>query len=315
MSINKRLIGTGGAGINPTDYFDIITYIGNGSTRSFSSLNFQPDLVWFKERYPEGFAHNLYDSNRGIYQALNTASTAAEGTSTQGLQSFDTNGFTVGNVNQVNSSGRYYVAWSWKEAPEYGFSIVSYTGNGVNRNIAHGLNQAAELVIIKSTSATYQWMVGHKDFQNYYNELPNDEPWTSNSTRSITLNTTTNGVTSYFKLNASGQDYIMYSFHSVDGLQKIGTYTGTGSSGNTVTGLGFAPRFVFIKGNNASDWLLKDKDRDALSTNETLFANLNSRESSSTTLAMSYDSNGFTLNGTSTQINQSGVTYIYLAIA
>jgi hypothetical protein len=33
---------------NQTDYFNTALYTGNGTTQSITSLDFQPDLVWFK---------------------------------------------------------------------------------------------------------------------------------------------------------------------------------------------------------------------------------------------------------------------------
>jgi hypothetical protein len=34
----------------PKSYFDAVTYTGNGTTQVISSLNFQPDLLWIKNR-------------------------------------------------------------------------------------------------------------------------------------------------------------------------------------------------------------------------------------------------------------------------
>ena len=49
-------------------------------------------------------------------------------------------------------------------------------------------------------------------------------------------------------LGASGQNYIVYAFHSVAGYSKIGSYTGTGSTSNRpVINTGFEPAFVMIK--------------------------------------------------------------------
>jgi hypothetical protein len=33
-----------------TDYFNCVTYTGNGSTQSITGVGFQPDFVWIKAR-------------------------------------------------------------------------------------------------------------------------------------------------------------------------------------------------------------------------------------------------------------------------
>jgi hypothetical protein len=68
MGLNKKLITTGEAAaavVTGTDHFDIVTYTGNGSTQSITSLDFQPDFVWIKDR---GALENHYliDSVRGL---------------------------------------------------------------------------------------------------------------------------------------------------------------------------------------------------------------------------------------------------------
>jgi hypothetical protein len=67
MGLNKKLITTGEAAaavVTGTDHFDIVTYTGNGSTQSITSLDFQPDFVWIKSR-SNTRNHRLLDSIRG----------------------------------------------------------------------------------------------------------------------------------------------------------------------------------------------------------------------------------------------------------
>jgi hypothetical protein len=107
------------------------------------------------------------------------------------------------------------------------------------------------------------------------------------------------------------ENIIAYCFHSVDGYQKIGSYSGTGASGNTIT-TGFQPRFVMIK-NTASgySWIITDSTRQ---TGKILYPNLASAEFTLSTGITSFTSNGFIL-GTDVSHNNSGDTFIYLAIA
>ena len=82
----------------------------------------------------------------------------AEYTNAQGLQTFNTDGFTVGNYGTVNVNNQTFVAWQWKANggttasntdgsitatvqanQDAGFSIVTYAGSGSASTVGHGL--------------------------------------------------------------------------------------------------------------------------------------------------------------------------------
>ena len=92
----------------------------------------------------------MTDSVRGAGKDLYSDTTDAEYSNANSLQAFNTDGFTLGSDNGVNTaiSGREtYVAWNWdmggsnatntdgsitstvRANTTYGQSIVSYTGN------------------------------------------------------------------------------------------------------------------------------------------------------------------------------------------
>ena len=90
-----------------TDYFNTKLYTGNGSAgHSITGVGFQPDWVWIKQR---DIAENneTYDAVRGVTKAIFTDSTSAEVTQSAGLASFNSDGFTVGNRDNVNKNFRY----------------------------------------------------------------------------------------------------------------------------------------------------------------------------------------------------------------
>jgi hypothetical protein len=114
----------------------------------------------------------------------------------------------------------------------------------------------------------------------------------------------------------------MYCFHSVDGYQRIGSYTGSGISGKRVyttddgtsTGNGgFRPRWVMTKattGLSYQRWYIQDSTRGG---GQVLYADESFAEGSFT--SMSFNDDGFTLNTTDGGINAASTTFIYLAIA
>ena len=74
---------------NPKEHFDIKLYTGNASTQSITGLDFSPDLTWIKHRTSASYEHMLFDSVRGVTKYLRTNTTAAEGTVSATLTSFD----------------------------------------------------------------------------------------------------------------------------------------------------------------------------------------------------------------------------------
>ena len=192
-----------------------------------------------------------------------------------------------------------------------GFSIALIdTGNGT-KTFPHGLSQQPEMVIIKNTENTGNWLVYHKDLgeSKYLRLHTTDAATTSSNIWDVTPTT--------FKLqHNAAEDWVMYSFISKRGISKVGTYMGTGSSGNKVY-TGFEPAWVMMKETNTSgrSWLIVDNKRKESNGNVSeLFADTTTAESG-TGYDIDFNSDGFTLNTTTTNANASGGKYIYLAFA
>jgi|5B_taG_2_1085324.scaffolds.fasta_scaffold42607_2 hypothetical protein len=355
MSLGKsKILSQAASGIVGTDNFQIITYTGTGSTQSTNSLssqsgtiNFQPDLIWFKNR-SGAYLHQIYNSITGVDKFLNPGVATTIGTYTgyeaertnpsgYDLTSFNSNGFTVGlpHFGSVNEVGFSHVAWCWKGGgaassntngsitsqvsanTNAGFSIATYTGNSTqDATIGHGLT-SPKLTIVKNRSQADSWFVGSTLLgTNKFMELNNSAAATTNSDLNYQILSTTFKTTSsspHDMINQSGENYIMYTFADVAGYQKIGSYNGSGSSGKSVT-TGFRPRFVMTKntqdGASFDRWYIQDSVRGG---GEILYANSALAESSFT--SMQFDDDGFTLNTSDAGINESSKTYLYLAIA
>ena len=105
----------------PHDYFNTVTYTGNGSAgNGITGVGFQPDWVWIKRR--ETMDHVLYDVVRGVTKNLHSNTGDAEDTQTDGLTAFGTDGFTVGADSKSNANAGTYVAWNWKTQNAQGSS-------------------------------------------------------------------------------------------------------------------------------------------------------------------------------------------------
>jgi hypothetical protein len=194
---------------------------------------------------------------------------------------------------------------------------VKFTGNNLaNMTVGHGLDNPPELIITKRTDTTVEWGI--------YTTVVTGGP----STNWLEFNTGAFGSGNYMNVSdtllsavATGAYWIQgnqiaYCFHSVPGYSKIGSYSGTSSSGNAITGLGFQPNWLMVKRTdaNGNSWLIVDNKRVESNGNlSELFADTTSAESGSG-YDIDFTSDGFTLNTTTTNANASGTNnYIYMA--
>ena len=313
--------------------FGIALYDGNSSTNNITGLGFAPDWVWIKERGPSSEQSNLYDTSRGVQKFIVSNSTAAEVTgSSNRLNAFGSDGFTVGSDNEINDSGSTYVAWCWKanggttssngngsitstvQANDAaGFSIIEYTGanSSGTGTFGHGLSTAPSVFIIRDLDGNSNWIVWASAFGDVTKNLQlqsTSSLFSSNIANSTAPSSTVISISADNDVNNNGQRFICYAFADVSGYSKFGTYSGTGSS-NPITGLGFQPQYVMIKSTTSSeDWAIFDASRGA-----NLFLTANTSSADQSFSGFSFDTDGFTVPGTSGMTNGSGQTYFYMA--
>lgn len=324
---------------SPQDYFNISLYTGNGtSSQSITGLGFQPDWVWIKTRSVVD-NHVITDAVRGINSTIYSNNNEAAGSATTLLQSFDSDGFTVGSDSSVNGSGRTIVGWSWLAGngtssntsgsitstvsanPAAGFSIVKWTGTGSSSTIGHGLNSTPELIINKNLSAAENWVVYSIAQPNgsQYLRLNQDSVLISDSsvfgaapTSSVfTVGSNPEG-------NGNGNNHIAYCFHSVDGFSKVGTYVGNSSDNGPFIYTGFRVAYLLVKraiGPAGQEWSVYDDTRSKY--NETLKELYPNRNWAEGTDSRGIDllSNGFKPRRFSDFANNSNSTYLYYAVA
>ena len=335
---------------NPELFFQTKLYTGNATDDTAITLdgdeNMQPDWVWIKDR-TNGNHHRLYDSVRGATKVIYSSLTSAEGTASDGLKSFDSDGFTLGDGSDENGNSANFASWNWKAGTSFsndasatgvgdidstgsvntdaGFSIVSYTGNGTSgTEVAHGLGSTPDLYITKSRSYAYGWGVYHKDIANDKGFFlhANDAELTGTGFRDSTAPTSSvftlgGGSQPYrYTSNKSGETYIGYFFNEVKGYSKFGSYTGNGSTDGTFVYTGFKPAWVISKRTDGSNsWRIFDTKRPGFNTASMNFVHANLNNAEDTGDVMDLNSNGFKIRTNSTDQNTSGSPYIYMAFA
>jgi len=329
-----------------TDYFNTVLYTGNGTAigsggKTVTGVGFQPDFVWGKARSGTDAVdnHELTDAVRGATKYLKSNTTSSETTSAESLTSFTNDGFILGNNGQMNRNGNNCVAWNWKANgagssntdgtitstvsanTTAGFSIVKYTGNsggsGYSATVGHGLGVAPKMIFVKCISHSAEWNVYYGDptdflILNETNGTADDNTrWydtaPTNSVFTLGVNSNVNNV---------GRDFIAYCFAEKTGYSKFGSYTGNGNADGSFIYTGFKPAFYIVKRTDGTNsWILKDNKRPGYNVNGTyLVPDTNIAEATgSGNLATDEYSNGFKMRGTSTAINGSGNSYIYMA--
>lgn len=303
----------------PSSYMDVVTYTGTGASNSISSLGFSPDLVWIKNR-GGATSHALYDTTRGTGSQLSSDTTGDEATSSTGLTAFGSNGFTIGTSTLVNTSGTQYVAWAWDEAPIAGMDIVSYTGNGANRTIAHNLGVAPKMMIIKNrTSSADNWAIYHSAIGAGKFLIFS----TNSEISSVNIWNNTAPTASVFSVgiaddsNRNNGLFIAYCFAEIEGFSKFGSYTGNGSADGPFVYCGFRPRWVMIKSvMTNTNWIIFDTARSTYNQiNDHLGPNTSAAENFQTNESIDATSNGFKIRNINNDINYNTYTHIFAAFA
>ena len=97
-------------------HFQTAEYTGDGNSgrtvTNSGNSNLQPDWIWIKY-LTAGVSHVTYDSSRGATKRLYIDFASTEATQSEGVQSFDSDGFTLGNASASNGNTIPFAAWQW----------------------------------------------------------------------------------------------------------------------------------------------------------------------------------------------------------
>ncbi len=286
--------------------------------------------------YTGGGAPYWVDRMRGIFTGgtnqtqkyLNSSSTAAQGNDngTLGVKDFDSTSYehSLGNFEQSTLA--------FKRAKGF-FDIVTYTGTtNTSNNVAHNLGVVPSMMIFKKTNGSGEWAVrtvGSGDLDRTGFQLNRNYAITNTGfgTAGLTATTfnpyyisTSDGSNSTYPdnaLNSSGDSYVAYLFGNLEGVSKVGAYSGTGNNINVDCGFTAGARFVMIKRTDSTgDWYYWQTALGINSGNDP-YLRMNSNGSKVTNTDYIDPLNaGFTVTSSApAALNASGGKYIFLAIA
>ena len=261
-------------------------------------------------------AHSWMTTAR-LIQGTRVKTDTTDAAGSYSLYAFDYNG------GWGDYGGTSYMSWMWKR--HAGFDVVCYTGNspGYGTNpmqiIPHSMNKVPEMILIKSRSNAQPWAVYHSSqgAGKYFDGI---------GTGAISTGDTRFGgvepTSTHFNLGTSGDvnyenyTYIAMLFASVDGISKVGTYSGNDSN-QTIT-FGFSPRFVIIKSTSANTgWVVLDTVRGWTDSDsrEIRLDRTNAQDSSDSGIGYATSTGMVLTGGGSGHTNSTPYVYIYYAHA
>jgi hypothetical protein len=337
---------------DPSVYFQTALWTGTNAKDKVitndGNSDLQPDWIWAKSRTNTSYTDNYFsvDSSRGRLKGLvpndNSTETTTTGTTEQqaerDLQSFDTDGLTVGIVNStaaLNAGSASLVGWQWKANggttstnsdgdinstvqanTTAGFSIIlDSPSNNTARNIGHGLGKTPTFIIRRARNRAENWRVLFEGFGTTGAiNLDSEGTYNSNTVLFNGVSSTTFGVGTDFSVNGA-YNYVTYCFTDIQGFSQSGKYIGNASTDGPFIYTGFKPAWVIIKANsNYKYWNIFDNKRNTLNpVDKRLAPSLTAAED--TVSSIDFLSNGFKIRNSGTTLNESGTTISYFAIA
>jgi len=317
------------------DVFSTWLYTGSSSAQTITNgidlLN-KGGLVWLKGRNVGsafGYGdHELFDSanvgsTRKYLRSDGTDALAINGSIA--ATPFTASGFNLDAGPEINNrAGDTNVSWTFRKQPKF-FDVVTYTGTGSNRTIAHNLGSTPGVIIIKQTSAAGQdWPVYHRSLGPTYVSYLDLTNAASTSRGGFVWNNTAPTSTVFSvgiggEVNSSGETYVAYLFahdaggfglSGTDNVISCGSFT-TDGSGNATVNLGYEPQWTMTKRTDSSGvWSMNDVMRGMpLSSGNQLLEAQSSAAESTGGQSLKPNATGFTVTGTN-----ASATFIYIAI-
>ena len=224
------------------DEFRVVsgTYAGTGTAQQIS-VGFQPDLVIVKRST---------DTNGYMRSTTMTASKSlgnGSGAIANVITSLDSTGFSVGTNAGANRNGGTYYWTAFKAVP--GVMVAgTFTGNGGTQSIATPFRPA--LVLVANGH-------GGRDVTLRFADQAGDASVFAPDARAAPDHVTALGATGFTvgsanPVNESGEVLHYVAWADVPGQVSAGSYAGTGADEATITGLGFPPQALLVRGGSAS---------------------------------------------------------------
>ena len=302
------------------------------SSNALSNVNVFTDFSFIKNR---GAAGEYWATNARLMGKYSLKTNATSTYLTGALPTTNQWDRMLGHMvaasnGAANSPTGNMIDYGFKRHPK-GFDAVMFRGRGGSQTGSnrHSLGVVPEMMWIKPLNVDAgDWVVYHKGLnggtnpEQYHLHLNTNAAedqaqgeWNNTAPTAESFSTGTSGNTG---VGGKNKIFLTLLFASVNGISKVGSYTGTGSSLTITTG--FQPRFVLIKkasGSGANrNWYVLDTARGWASGNDKILLLSDDDAETDDTDMGAPTSTGFTLTGeTHSGWNASNCKYIYYAHA
>lgn len=282
--------------------FNTGTYTGTGASLSITDVGFKPDLVIIKQVGTENAVFSTSVMASG--NTANLGNTNADFTG--GLDSFDSDGFTIESNSALNNNGStyYWQAFGNAYSPHThsgstDFLIGAYYGNGLADRVLDLLPNSYDFAAIKRRdSSGGVWRTA---------DMPAGESAVFTNGSFITSAITdfgTNSITLGNDSRINNADKLMWWFAFKEGDRfALGTYTGTGST-QSITNAPYQADLIWVKGYGNHYSLFKASNLTGDATQ--YFSGFTYTTGFITNLL----SNGFSV-GTANEVNENTTNYYY----
>ncbi len=293
----------------PTSASDVFNVVQKSGSDPSYTAGFEVDMAVNKST--GGSNTRWYHRSRGD-KKLFIDTTSAEQDS--GGEAWDFND----GANLVNSTS--YYAYLWRRAPKF-MDEVFYEGNGTSgRTVDHRLGVVPEMMWIKNREQSTGTIVYHSGIGNtnalfMHSNVDLGAAQTSywNNTSPTASNFTVGNSSA---TNNSGRMYIANLFCSLDGISKVGSYTGNGSASQDIDcGFSNGSAFIFIKDTlSNTEWFAFGHD--GINSGNDPYFQWDQSFAEGSRDSVDPLSSGFTVtNDVNTTLNVSGKEYIFYAVA
>lgn len=278
------------------------TYIGTAvDGTNITDVGFLPNLVFIKTSGQNAVWRNaLHQGDKTSTMASNVTNSADM------IQNLQADGFQIGANASVNTNlaAHYYIAITGTPS-QLIYRGGKYRGNSAdNRSIVDtGMGFTPDFVMVKNDGTQFDSF----RIVDIIGDLSSHFASTADAANEIQA-LTSNG----FQLGTSARvngaaDYYYNVFKNTTGVIKTGSYTGTGVSGNAITGVGFQPDIVIVNSSVTQPGILKTT---SMGGNNSAALN---NGSIVTDQILSLDSDGFTV-GSQLATNQATTVIYFIAM-
>ena len=284
-------------------------YNGTSSSLPITGLGFQPQLLIIKgsgstaNQDPVITWRGMSDSsgNTNATTVINPSTKPATGI----VETFDSDGFTIGTSVLVNETGRRYfwTAWAGGDAQTaYG----NYIGTGSSFQPVSGLTFQPRFLFLRKRDTTAYTILALENNVSGRAVRLSDIGFASNIISSLDADGATVGTST--ASNDSGFTYDWIAFAPPSSACTISAYTGNGGGSQTITGLAFSPQVVFLKGDSNATPVFRGSAHTG--TFSTILSDSTAHGGQRIT---AINSSGFTV-GNNANVNFLGVNYYYIAM-